>query len=86
MPGAGPDPFELVKTDIQDSLARAQTDYDQWQSGKSVPGKRQELANGIEDECKSMAWQVRSAQLTASSATLQCTVPLSPFLCTSSAG
>jgi hypothetical protein len=58
MPGAGPDPFELVKADIQDSLARAQTDFGQWQSSRASPGKRAELSGSIEDECKSMAWQV----------------------------
>lgn len=58
MPGAGPDPFELVKADIQDSLTRAQTDFGQWQSSRASPGKRAELSGGIEDECKSMAWQV----------------------------
>ena len=63
MPGAGPDPFELVKADIQDSLTRAQTDFGQWQSSRASPGKRAELSGSIEDECKSMAWQVTNVFL-----------------------
>ncbi len=61
MPGQqAADPFELVKADIQDSLVKAQTDFSQWQGAKS-PGERKRLAGEVEDECKSIAWQVRTA-------------------------
>ncbi|BDA42077.1 probable Syntaxin-6 [Coccomyxa sp. Obi] len=56
--GASTDPFYLVKDDIQASLEKAKAQHARWQSlGKTNPDKKR-LESEIEDECKSIAWQV----------------------------
>lgn len=42
---------------FQESLAKAQGDFGQWQKAKA-PGDRKRLASDVEDECKSISWQV----------------------------
>ncbi|CAL5219033.1 g792 [Coccomyxa viridis] len=55
---ASTDPFYLVKDDIQASLDKAQTQQGRWQSlGNTNPDKKR-LGADVEDECKSIAWQV----------------------------
>ncbi|EIE22051.1 hypothetical protein COCSUDRAFT_53946 [Coccomyxa subellipsoidea C-169] len=56
--GTPTDPFYLVKDDIQASLEKAKSQHARWQSlGKTNPDKKR-LESEIEDECKSIAWQV----------------------------
>ncbi|KAK9909708.1 hypothetical protein WJX75_006414 [Coccomyxa subellipsoidea] len=56
--GTSTDPFYLVKDDIQASLEKAKSQHARWQSlGKTNPDKKR-LESEIEDECKSIAWQV----------------------------
>ena len=52
------DPFEIVKADIQESLAKAQHDFASWQRAKSAR-ERAPLAREVEDECDSITWQVQ---------------------------
>ena len=39
-------------------LAKAQAQLQRWQAAKAA-GERKRLADEVEDECKSIAWQVR---------------------------
>lgn len=51
------DPFNVVKQDILESLANAKAQQARWQSARSA-ADRNRLAEAVEDECKSIAWQV----------------------------
>ncbi|KAK9821529.1 hypothetical protein WJX74_007301 [Apatococcus lobatus] len=52
------DPFYLVKDDIQGSLDKAQNKYSKWQSLSKGNAEKRKLEVDIEDECKSITWQV----------------------------
>lgn len=55
---AGQDPFYLVKDDIQTSLDKAQEAFIAWQNAGKGSSERRRLQPEIEEECKSIAWQV----------------------------
>lgn len=55
---SGQDPFYLVKDDIQSSLDKAQEAFIAWQNAGKGSSERRRLQPQIEDECKSIAWQV----------------------------
>ncbi|KAL3163203.1 hypothetical protein ABBQ32_009606 [Trebouxia sp. C0010 RCD-2024] len=55
---AGQDPFYLVKDDIQTSLNKAQDAFIAWQNAGKGSSERRRLQPEIEEECKSIAWQV----------------------------
>ncbi len=42
-------------------LAKAQAQLQRWQAAKAA-GERKRLADEVEDECKSIAWQVRAVK------------------------
>jgi len=54
----GQDPFYLVKDDIQSSLDKASASFIRWQNASKGGAERRRLQPEIEEECKSIAWQV----------------------------
>ncbi|KAK9816760.1 hypothetical protein WJX72_004804 [[Myrmecia] bisecta] len=52
------DPFYLVKDDIQASLDKAQAKFTRWQNLSKTSAERKRLEPDIDEECKSIAWQV----------------------------
>lgn len=51
------DPFNIVKADVQESVVKAQMEFSSWQRCRDTSQKK-ELMSSIEDECKSIGWQV----------------------------
>lgn len=52
------DPFYLVKDGIETSLDKAKTLLTQWQTLSRSSPERYRLQTDVEDECKSIAWQL----------------------------